>query len=317
MATNQTYLEKADITVQNLVDEGGYLVPEQSQEWLELLVEESEALPMFTTKPMKSPTFEISKMGFTGRVLHAATQSTALPEGKRSRPELGKVQLATQEYVGEARIPYGVIEDAIGAGNFQSVAMQYMAKAVSRDIEEFALNSDTASSDDDLKLQDGLIKQLTTYVINWGGKRLVKTPLKIASQTLPSRYLKGQKGKLAFLTSKNAVIDYADSRSNRQTPLGDDSLNVQPLSQVEYNGFPIKPVPLWPENLGLTQDRTVAAFMDPKNFYVGIQRMVRVETDRDISAREMKIVCTVRVGFKLAHEPACVLISNILASAGE
>jgi len=24
-----------------------------------------------------------------------------------------------------------------------------------------------------------------------------------------------------------------------------------------------------------------------------------------------------RVGFKLAHEPACVLITNILASAGE
>ena len=317
MTTNQTYLEKADIEVQNLIDSGGYLLAEQSQEWLELLVEESEALPMFTTKPMKNPTFEISKMGFTGRVLHAATASTALPAGKRSAPELGKVQLTTQEYVGEARIPYGVVEDAIGAGNFQSVAQGFMAKAVARDIEEFALLSDTTSADDDLKLQDGLLKQLTTYVINWGGKRLTKAPMKIASQTLPSRYMKGQKGKLAFLTSKNAVIDYADSRSNRQTPLGDSSLDVQPLSQVEYNGFPIKPIPLWPENLGMTTDRTTAAFMDPKNFHIGIQRQVRVETDRDISAREMKIVVTVRIGFKLAHEPACVSITNILASAGE
>jgi hypothetical protein len=316
MGSNQHYLEKADIAVSNLVNEGGYLVTEQEQEFFEIAVEESTILQMFTTKIMKSPTYEIPKMGFSGRFLHAATSSTALTEAQRSKPDLGKTQIVTHEYVGEGRIPYDVVEDAIGNGNFNDVFLKFASKAAARDMEEFALNSDTTSADPDLAKQDGLLKQVTSYTVNAGGVRLTKTPLKIATQTLPSRYLKTQSGRLSFFTSKNACIDYGDSRSNRQTPLGDSSLDVQPLSQLEYNGFPIKPVPLWPENLGGTTDRTTAILLDPKNFYVGMQRGVRIETDRDISAREFKIVMTIRFGFKLAHEPACVQITNLLASAG-
>lgn len=314
MASNQTYIEKADLSVQNLINEGGYLVAEQAKEFMELLIEESVLLGMVTTKPMQSPSYEISKMGFTGRVLHAATEGTALTADKRSKPELGKVTLSTQEYIAEARIPYGVVEDNIVNGTFNQVFMQYLAKAVSRDMEEFAIQSDTVSTDPDLARQDGLLKQMTTRTINAGGVRLHKGLLKQAIQTMPSQYIKSQ-AKLAFLTSKNAGIDYADSRANRQTADGDKAWNAQPLAVGEYGGYPIVPIPLWPEDLGGTTDMTTVAFMDPKNFHVGIQRQVRVETDRDITAREFIIVATVRFGFKFAHEPATVLINNVLASA--
>lgn len=316
MASNQTYIEKADLSVSNLVNEGGYLVPKQASEFMELLIEESVLLGLVTTVPMTNPTYEISKMGFTGRVLHAAVEGTALSEDKRSRPELGKTQITTREYIAEARIPYGVVEDNIQNGTFQAVFMRYLAKAVARDMEEFAILSDTTSSDPDLQLQDGLIKQQVSLTINAGGVRLHKGVMKQAMQTLPSRYLKSQKN-LAFLTGKNAGIDYADSRANRQTPDGDKMLQAQPLAIGEYGGYPIIPIPLWPETLGVTQDRTVVSFMDPKNFHVGIQRQVRVETGRDIKRREFIIVATVRFGFKFAHEPATVLVTNVLASAGQ
>lgn len=315
MASNQTYIEKADLSVQNLINEGGYLVPEQAKEFMELLINESVLLGMVTTKPMQAPTYEISKMGFTGRVLHAAVESTALTADKRSKPALGKVQITTQEYMAEARIPYGVVEDNIANGTFQDVFMKFLAKAVSRDMEEFAIQSDTASADADLARQDGLIKQQTTYTVNAGGVRLHKGILKQAIQTMPSQYLKSQ-NKLAFITGKNAAIDYADSRANRQTADGDKMLQAQPFAVAEYAGYPIVPIPLWPETLGVGTNMTVVSFMDPKNFHVGIQRQVRVETDRDISAREFRIVATVRFGFKFAHEPATVIINNVLASAG-
>ena len=49
---------------------------------------------------------------------------------------------------------------------------------------------------------------------------------------------------------------------------------------------------------------------------VGIQRDVRIETDRDISAREWIIVATVRFDAKFTHEPAVVKATEVLASAG-
>lgn len=316
MASNQHYIEKADTSVKDLVDNGGYLVPVQAKQFMELLIEESVLLGMVTTVPMAAPTYEISKMGFTGRVLHAATENTALPANLRSKPELGKVSITTQEYIAEARIPYGVVEDNIQNGTFNDIFMRYLAKAVARDMEEFAITSDTTSPDPDLARQDGLIKQQVTLTINAGGVRLQKGILKQALQTLPSRYIKSQKN-LAFITSKNAAVDYADSRANRIGVDADKMLQAQPYGAVaEYAGYPVVPVPLWPEDLGNGQNMTVVSFMDPKNYHVGIQRQVRVETDRDITARQFIIVATVRFGFKFAHEPATVLVTNVLAAPG-
>lgn len=314
MASNQHYIEKADLSISNLTNEGGLLVAQQAKEFMEILIEESVILGMATTVPMVSPTFEISKMGFTSRVLRRASESTALPEGDRSKPELGKVQLTTHEFIAEARIPYGVVEDNVANGTFQDYAMRLLAKAVSRDMEEVVINGDTTNATDTyLATLDGIIKQITTQTVNANGLRLTKSQMKQAVQTLPSRFLRAQKN-LAFLTSKNATIDYIDSLANRQTPMGDSK--VVDAAAGEYMGYPVVPIPMMPENLGGGTNTTVMLFADPKNIHVGIQREVRVETDRDISAREFIIVATVRFDVKWQHEPATVKVTNILASAG-
>ncbi len=107
-------------------------------------------------------------------------------------------------------------------------------------------------------------------------------------------------------------MDYADSLANRQTPLGDSKLVA--ASTAEYNGYGVVPVPLFPENLGGSTNTTNLLFVDPKNIIVGMQRDVRIETDRDISTGEIKIVCTVRFDVKYKHEPALVKVTNILAT---
>lgn len=314
MAPNQTYIEKADLAVSNIINEGGYLVPEQAKRFMELLIEDSVLLGMVTMLPMKSPTYEISKMGFTGRVLRRAAEGQALPKADRVKPELGKVQLTTTEMIAEARIPYQVLEDNIEQGTFQDTMMGFLSKAVSRDLEEVVISGDTASSTDPLFSFDGLLKQQTTLVYNAGGVRLTKSVMKVMMQILPSRYLKSQSA-LAFITSKNAHIDYTDSLSNRQTPLGDSAL-MKKAGGIEYNGYPVVPIPMWPENLGANTNMTTVTFADPKNLNVGVMRNVRVETDKDISAREYIVVATLRAGTKWAHEPATVKTTNVLASPG-
>jgi HK97 family phage major capsid protein len=326
MGSNQHHMEKADVWAGSPLhriakadlgtsdlSSGGLLAPAQVKEFYELIIDESALLPQVTTVTMPSPTYEISKMGFTSRMLRGATEGSPLPIGDRSKPELGKVQITTQEFIGEARMSYGVIEDNIINGTFVDYAMRLAAKRIATDMEDIVINGDTASAIDPLNKMDGVLKQATSLVVNAGGVRLDKSTLKKIVQTLPSRYLKSQKN-LAFFTSKNAVIDYADSLSNRNTALGDEKLLR--VSQAEYMGYPIIPVPMFPEDLGGGSNMTSLLFLDPKNIHVGMTREVRIETTRDISARELIMVVTVRFGVKYQHEPALVKATNILASAG-
>lgn len=315
MTANQTYLEKADISISDLTNSGGLLVPQQAKEFYEIVIEESVVLGMATTIPMAAPTYEISKMGFTSRVLRRAVEATALSLADRSKPELGRVQLISKELVGEARIPYGVVEDNIANGTFNDYAMRLIAKAISRDIEDLVINGDTSSTDPYYVTLDGILKQPVTNVVSAGGARLTKGLMKLAVQSLPSRFLRSQK-KLAFLTSKNATIDYVDSLANRQTPMGDT--RVVEAAVAEYMGYSVVPVPLFPENLPFNaqNNTTSMLFVDPENIHFGLQRDIRIETDRDISAREFIIVATVRADVRYRHEPATVKVTNILASAG-
>lgn len=309
--SNQHFIQKAQISVADLTSSGGLLVAEQAKEFMEILIEESVAAGLATVVPMSSPTYEISKMGFTSRVLRGATEGVALTEADRVKPELGKVQLTSKEFIAEARIPYQVVEDNVANGSFVDYAMRLLAKAVARDMEDVIINGDTASSDTLYAKLDGILKQASTLVINAGGVRLTKGLLKQATQTLPSRFLRSQKN-MVFMTSKNAALDYVDSLSNRATPLGDAKITQAAVG--EYGGYPVTAIPMFPENLGVGTNMTSLLFVDPKNVHIGIQRDIRVETDRDISARELKIVTTMRFDVKFQHEPALVKVTNILAT---
>lgn len=312
MASNQVYIEKADMAIADLTT-GGLLAPEQAKQFMSIAIEESTLLSMVTVKPMVSSTYEISKLGFTSRVLRKQTEGAGLPVGDRSKPELGKVTLAAKGLIGEVRIPYSVVEDNIQNGSFNSYVIQELGKAVSRDLEELVIEGDTASADPFLSTFDGILKQATTRVYNAAGARLSKSVLKIVMQTMPSQFMKNKNG-MAFITSKNAALDYEDSLASRATPVGDKALVDQAISS--YVGMPVISIPKFPEDLGVGTNMTNLLFLDPKNIHVGMHREIMIETDKDISAQQYIIVVSLRADVKYAHEPAIVKATNILATAG-
>jgi HK97 family phage major capsid protein len=312
MPSNQHYLEKADLSINDLISDGGVLQPQQAKEFYEIVIDQSEILQEVTTVPMSAPQMEINRIGFSSSILRAAQESTALPEGDRTKVDLGRTTLTTKEFMGEVRIPYGVVEDNIVNGDFPNLVMRLMGEAVARDIENIVLNGDTASAVAPLSSMDGLLKLATTRVINAGGVRLDKSILRKVLQTMSARFLRSQRN-MKFITSKNAVIDYVDSLANRQTALGDAKIVSE--SAGEYMGYRVSHIPLMPENLGGGTNMTSLLFMDPKNAHVGMQRDVRIETARDIQARELIIVVTVKFGVVYQYEPALVKVTNILATA--
>lgn len=312
MPSNQHYLEKADLSINDLINDGGLLQPQQAREFFEIIIEESEIMDLVTVVPMNGPQFEINRIGFTTNVLRRAMESTALPEADRSKPEFSKSLLTTTEFMAEVRIPYGVVEDNIANGDFPNLVLRMLGQAIARDMGDIVINGDTAGLVSPLNAMDGILKQATSLVINAGGVRLDKSVLRKVLQTMPSRFLRTNRN-MMFLTSKNAVIDYVDSLANRQTALGDAKITSE--ASGEYMGYPVRHLGLMPENLGGGSNMTSLLFVDPKNIHVGLQRDVRIETARDISARELIIVATVRFGIMYQYEPALVKVTNILATA--
>ena len=311
MPDNEHYLAKADNNVATFAP-GGVLVAEQSKEFMELATKEGVLLPLAQTKPLANPTFELNNAGFTGRVLHAAIEAQALTESQRSEVATSKVVLNTKEFIGELRISYSALEDQIMQDRLMQFLVGLGAKAVSRDLEDFIINGDTTSADADYAAMDGLLKQITTYVSTSGGIRLSAGVLKLMSQLMPSEFWSGAQ-KLAYLTSKNAGLDYWFEVANRPTPLGDKMLMQGAVA--DFAGISVIPIPLMPENLGAGTDETNVVLMDPKNLVVGIQREITIEPIRIPQARVWSVTITVRADNKLRHEPAATKATEILATA--
>lgn len=312
LQSNRTLLQKADLGLADLINDGGYLVAQQASKLVRILIKRSRLMGMSTIQTMKNPKMEINKIRFGTRVLHAAQSAKALPESLRSKPDLSQVGLDTHLFKAEVRLNNEVLEDSIERENLATTVMQLLSGAVSRDMEEIAINADTLSTDPDLAQFDGLIKQASSNIVNAGGVSLNKGVLRDMQKSLPSEFLVNR-GDMAYVTSMDAEIDYRDSIANRQTATGDNALGAfaSAAANVHYTGTPVEPIPLFPENLGNGSDETVVLFLDPKNITFGVQREIRLETDKDISAGEIIMVMSVRWDVKFAHEPAVVKATGI------
>jgi hypothetical protein len=101
---------------------------------------------------------------------------------------------------------------------------------------------------------------------------------------------------MRFYVSPHAEIEWLDGLASRQTPMGDAKIGTH-LPQPAF-GVPVKAAALMPDENYL--------FTYPKNIILGVQRKVMVETDRDIRARVLIVVLTMRVDLVYEEEDAVV-----------
>ena len=306
--SNRTILEKADLALADLTAGGGILQPAQAQKFMRLLIKESVLMKMATVIPMASPKQQISKIKFGSRILRPGQEGTALGLADRTKPDLTQAELDAKLFKAEVRMSDEVLEDSIERGELRQTIMEMMADAIARDMEDVAINGDTASADPFLATLDGLLKQSTTNVVDAASTALSKDLLRDLLKTLPSEYLRDKKA-LRFLSSVDADLGYRNTLADRATVAGDRFLEDD--TPVLYSGVPVQSVPLWPETLGAGSDQTAVILCNPKNIHVGIWRQIRLESDRDISEGTLKIVATLRFDVKYAEEPGVAKAINV------
>ena len=326
MTTSNANLSKrAEMLVGDLAA-GGALNPEQSNSFIDFIQDEPTILNQVRVERMAAPTRLIEKIGFQGRILRSGQFSHTQEFGARhldntagkehSKMVTDKLLLTTKEVIAEVRIPYEVLEDNIERGGLESHTMRQIAQQVSRDLEELALNGDTAhaSSDPFLQLNDGYMKMMTSNVVDNLAAGIDPGMFDQGLLAMPQKYLRRMSDMKHFVSVANR-IKYRAEVAKRATGYGDAALTSD--LGLHAGGVLIEASPMlvsatetaWGAGDGESGERGFLTF--PKNLIMGIQRDISVETDKDISAREIIIVVTARVDFKIEDELACVKYVNI------
>lgn len=307
MIGNRELIEKADLQLSDLAL-AGVLQPEQARAFIRTLIDESTVLPMARVVGMKNPTKLLEKIRFGNRVLRAGNEGQALTLADRAKPDLEKVELQAQLFKAEVRLNNEVLEDSIERQQLRQTVLAILGEAIARDMDEVLIRGDTTSADPFLAKFDGIIRQVVSNVVPTGVAPINKTVFRDCLKALPTEFMRNKRS-MRFLTSVDAELDYRDLTNARETGLGDRYLAED--VPVAYSGVPVIDVPLFPENLGVGTNETVAIFTDPKNIAVGIYRKITMETAKDISAGELVIVATLRFDVKYVEERAVVKATEI------
>jgi hypothetical protein len=303
MPDARTIVEKADLAVSNLVNDGGYLNPEQSNKFLDIIIDQPTLLNSVRTVRMSAPQRKIEKIGFGSRIMNAAPASGSyLDSANRSKPDLQTVSLSTKEVMAEVWIPYDVLEDNIEHGGMEDTIMRHMASRIALDLEELLIQGDQSldAGDPYLDLIDGALLMSGNALVDCTGKGYGSDLWKALIAAMPTKYLRDLNA-MRFYGSYNTEHEYRDVLAARETGLGDAGITGR--NSVYGFGVQLTPCALMPNGNVL--------FTYPQNIIWGVQRDIMIETDRDIRARVIQIVVTMRIDFKAETSTAIVVGENV------
>ena len=120
---------------------------------------------------------------------------------------------------------------------------------------------------------------------------------------MPTKYLRNR-ALMSHFVSHHVEMEYRDTLVDRETALGDGK--IVGFTPTFAYGTPVVPAALMPDNkLLLTY---------PKNIIWGIQRQIMIESDRDIRARVLIVVLTMRCDVKIEMDDACIVVEGFTDS---
>lgn len=318
MTTRNQNLERADLAIDQLDTNGGLLTPEQSNAFIDMIMDQPTILPRARVVRMGAPEVKINRIGFGDRILRAARNSTGLGaeddgsngrhvrKSERAAPTTSQIVLRDSEVIAEVRLPYEVLEDNVEGENLEAHIMRLIAERAALDLEELALWGDTtlAGTDAFLGLQDGWLKRANAHVADNLNAGVSPDLFANAMLAMPQKYMRNLAEMRAFISVQN-TIRYRQRVAQRQTGYGDAAL--QGAIALNAHGLQIEGAPM----LAADGSGATGLVTFPQNLLFGIRRDISVETDRDIRARERIIVLTMRTALQIDDADATVKLENI------
>lgn len=295
---------KIDINLDNLASAGGLITPDQNDKFYVDFVQSAPFLQSIRTFQMNSNKMRVPAFGINGRALHAAKQTgdRKLAADKRVDSNFRSPEINAKEFMAEAFIPYEAFENVVEGESFMDTFLAELNNEIAFDIQLAILQSDTALAgvDDDLAQFDGVLKLVNSNISDAAGAGISEEVLTNGFLALPERF-RERREKLGFFTSSAQETRYSSFNAKRQTALGDKSITGNDVKFAQ--GIKVVPVGGIPEDTVLVMDPTKVAW--------GLQRNVRIETERLIGTREIHIVATLVMGCTVIDEASCAKITNL------
>lgn len=326
-------IEKVIRTTEVAAGGGGLLNAEQSNRFIDYMWEATVLGSQVRTIRMKSDTVDIDKLGIGERLMRVATE--AVDDGVNAGATFTKISLTTKKLRLDWEISTESLEDNIEGDSLEDHIARLMATQAGNDIEDVAINGNTALTGDPLlKAFDGWRKRALAggHVIDHGGATVNRSVFNKALKAMPRKYMQRRNG-LKFFTGSNVIQDYLFSLQNTSadyvTPEAMAAAGINsgvrtegPAGFTTGNAFgvPIQEVPLFEETLdgdysGQTGDHADVWLTFPQNMLWGVKREIQVfrEFKPKKDTTEYTMYC--RVGTQIENADAFVVVKNVKITA--
>ena len=236
------------ITTTSLSD--AVLEPAQFQEFLTFISEGSVLSNVVRRVTLSQRVQDIPRLFLHDIVAEPASENTS--SGNVTRPVADNVRVEAKKYRMSFYITRDMLLDNILREGFEDVVFRQHSEKFGVDIENAAINGDTALAGATDRLsqllsqQDGWAKLAESgHVVDWFGGTVSKDLFAQALRRMPSIFKQGQ---LRWIMSEGLWNDWLDLLSTRATPAGDRALEGQIIGPF---GIPVIKVPLIPDDLPL------------------------------------------------------------------
>lgn len=309
---------------------GGLLNAEQTDRFIDYMFDATVLGQECHKVKMKAPVQDIDKVAVGQRLVRVASE--AIDTGENAGATFTKISITTTKLRLDWELSSESLEDNIEGDQLEDHIARLMATQFGNDVEDIAINGDTASSDLTLKAFNGWLKLglAGAHVIDGAGANLNRSHFNKALKAMPRTYMQ-KRNELRFYTGSNAIQDYiysmtqVDPGQNWAGPNADAVLNNGPVRTEGNAGFllanytfgvGLKEVPLFIETAngtysGASGQHGHLELTFPKNRIWGIKREVVIHREFKPKKDAIEYTAYTRVGVQWENLDACVIVNNI------
>lgn len=323
---SNTLLEKVIRTTEVGSGGGGLLNADQADRFIDYMFDATVLGKECRQIRMNANERDIDKIGVGQRIARLATE--AVDTGVNAAVTFSKVTLTTKKIRLDWELSSESLEDNIEGDDLEDHIARLMATQFGNDLEDLAINGDTASSDPLIKAFNGWYKLALggAHIVDGQGQTLNRAQFNKALKAMPRNYMQ-RRQELSFYSGSNAIQDYLYSLTDLSTTpenIVESMIRSGPVRTEGGAGFvssyafgiPVKEVPLFDETAdgtysGAAGDHGHLELTYPKNRLWGIKREVKVYRNFHQKKDTIEYTAYVRFGVQIENLDAYVVVTNV------
>lgn len=322
----------------NTAGQGG-LTYAQADRFIDYMWDATVLGSLVRKRRMRAVEEEIDVISVGARLVRGATE--AVDTGENAVPAFAKLSITAKKYRLDWELSTESLEDNIEGEDLEDHLARLMATQAGNDLEDIAINGDTASSIPGIKVDDGFRKRAVAgaHIVDHGGDVLNRSAFNKALKAMPRKYMARRAG-LRFFTGSNAIQDYIFSLQQTESGfVSPESLAAAGLNQAVRTqgpagfitgnafGVPVQEVPLFDEardgdydtDSGTSGVQVPATNIDhtdlwltfPENLIWGIKRDITVHREFKPKKDTIEYTVYVRQGVQIENLDAFVVVKNV------